>query len=110
MTRMETARLESMSPDGKMKMILQEDGDIIIVVEQGNGNGGVDRFASVEFCTPFGGGGGSQETYWALVQLMGAMAQDNLEPEWSGRRPEDINPDVQREIVKWADGCRSRMA
>lgn len=73
------SRKESMSPDGFLKLIQQEDGDMIVVVAGGRACDGVDRAASVEFCTPMSGGGGSPATYAALVQLAKAMNEDNRE-------------------------------
>lgn len=108
-----TARLESMSPDGCLELYRQEDGDIILTIAEGHERGGIKRTAAVEFCTPGAGGGGSSRTWAALVQLMGAMAADNLDAAQSGRRPPGdrlgrlvIDDDEQRRLVEWAAQCR----
>lgn len=69
-------RFEDMSPTGTLRLIWQEDGDIIVVVTRGED----DDFAqaSVEFCTPMSGGGNSEHTHAALRYLMAAMAKDEL--------------------------------
>lgn len=100
-----TERLESMSPCGFLRLQRQDDGDIVITVGEGDGNDGCKCFATVEFCTPFGGGGGSEQTWAALVQLAAAMAADNLDELWGGRRPPGIDDDQQREFVRWGKQC-----
>jgi len=70
-------RYEDMSPDGKLRLIRQEDGDVIIVVEVDPREDSVFG-TQVEFCT-HGGGGQSPRTLKALVNLMEAMKQDNEE-------------------------------
>ena len=84
-------RLESMSPDGSLKLFRQEDGDIIVQVmtrQNSFGNRSNElRIASVEFCTPGSGGGGSRETWKALVNLLEAMKRDNEDPSQNGRNP-----------------------
>lgn len=70
-------RKEDMSPDGFLRLTMEEDGDVIVSVASGEPNGGVDRFADVQFCTSFGGGGASPKTHKALRELMRAMAEDN---------------------------------
>ncbi len=84
---MHTERLESMSPRGYLRIIRQDDGDLIVSVGEGDSSGGFKSFAHVEFCTPFAGGGGSKRTYAALIQLAAAMAEDNLDDSQIGRRP-----------------------
>lgn len=98
---MMTQRLESMSPMGFLRLYRQEDGDIVIAVcgEWGD-------CASVEFCTPGAGRGGSQHTYAALIQLMGAMAKDCLDPLQAGRTPEDLPEESQQKIIEWASESR----
>lgn len=81
-------RKESMSPDGFIRVIVQEDGDACLTVGQGEVNAGILRVASVEFCTPMGGGGGSSRTHAALRLLAVAMARDNAEGLQDGRRGE----------------------
>ncbi len=71
-------RKEDMSPDGYLKLIQEEDGDIIVTVLSGKRNGGILGSASVQFCTRTGGGR-SYRTREALQALMRAMARDNEE-------------------------------
>lgn len=74
---MQAQRLESMSPIGFLSLYRQADGDVIVTVGEGReGREGLKSVASVEFCTPGAGGGGSRKTWAALVQLMRAMAED----------------------------------
>lgn len=71
-------RYEDMSPDGYLQVIVEDDGDVILVV---NGSGfDPDDFhrVSVQFCT-FGGGGRSPAVRNALLHLIQAIQQDNVE-------------------------------
>ena len=63
-----------MSPNGSIALFQQDDGDIIIAVTND-----VGRTVSVEFCTIFGGGGGSPNTFEALRNLLDSIEKDNLE-------------------------------
>lgn len=78
-------RFEDMSPRGRLRLLQQRDGDIIVcIVEDPNGpNGGA--VIDVEFCTS---GGGSHHTLLALRQLMDAMQLDNIENRNQSRRGE----------------------
>ena len=67
-------RREDMSPNGSLALFQQDDGDIILVVTNNEG-----RSITVEFCTIFGGGGGSPNTFEALQKLFEAMELDNRE-------------------------------
>lgn len=69
-------RLEDMSERGKLRILQQDDGDIIVAV-QPERNGLLQPGESVEFCTIGQGGGRSPRTYLALKALMAAMAEDN---------------------------------
>jgi hypothetical protein len=71
-------RVEDMSPDGKLFLIQQEDGDIVVTIASKDSG---DRFqtATVEFCLPGSGGGRSSHTLKALRQLILAIQQDNEE-------------------------------
>ena len=84
-------RLESMSPDGSLKLFRQDDGDIIVQVMTMQNSFGQrlkePRIASVEFCTPGSGGGGSKRTWKALVDLFEAMKADNEDSSQNGRNP-----------------------
>jgi hypothetical protein len=75
-------RLEDMSPDGRLRLIRQSDGDIIVVVIPPSKDGYLDSSAipvSAEFCT-HGGGGQSPRTLQALYTLYEAMEQDCKDP------------------------------
>ncbi len=65
-------RTEDMSPDGYLKLIWQEDGDIIVVAREGGADAGLGN--SVEFCSS---GGHSHRTLDALRELYRAMEADN---------------------------------
>lgn len=69
-------RLEDMSIKGRLRLYLQEDGDIIIAVHEQTSDGLVGCGESVEFCTS---GGKSPRTLAALRMLAEAMRQDNAE-------------------------------
>ena len=88
-------RLEDMSPRGKLKLLEQRDGDVIVcVVEDINAEGPCAGLpASVEFCVS---GGKSPRTIVALRALMVAMAEDNLDAAYSSRRG---LPDSSESIV-----------
>ena len=68
------SRREDMSPRGYLKLIQQDDGDIIVACFSDNGNGVIDGQADVEFCTS---GGKSPATLNALYDLMKAIESDN---------------------------------
>lgn len=75
-------RLESMSPSGFLRLFIQDDWDVVLQIQQDDG-----EHASVEFCT-YAGGGGSPRTHKALLDLARAMAEDNADPACAGRRGE----------------------
>lgn len=83
----EAERFEDMSPRGRLRVIQQDDGDMIVcVIEDPNSQGCCAGLsASVEFCTS---GGKSRRTREALRALMHAMAEDNADPYGAGRRGE----------------------
>lgn len=71
-------RNEDMSQLGYLKVLVQDDGDIIVAVyPQENDLVGIG--ASVEFCIPGTGGGRSTHTHAALRNLVAAMERDNTE-------------------------------
>jgi hypothetical protein len=76
----DTARLEDMSPNGHLRVTLDESGDAIVEVFDG------EHFASVEFCSGSGGGGKSPRVRRALIALMVAMEADNKADVTGGRR------------------------
>jgi uncharacterized protein (DUF849 family) len=71
-------RIEDMSRRGRLRLIQQDDGDIIVAVQSMH-DGLLEPGDSVEFCTGFGGGGKSPHTFNALHALMEAIRKDNLE-------------------------------
>jgi hypothetical protein len=84
-TMLTAERFEDMSQRGRLRVIQQNDGDVIVgIVEDPDGpNGGVTT--SVEFCTS---GGKSPKTLIALRSLMQAMAEDNADSPHCHRRGE----------------------
>ena len=77
MTRV-VKRNEDMSQRGHLKLMIQDDGDIIVAVYPEE-NGFVEPGGSVEFCIPGTGGGRSTHTHKALLALYEAMEMDNKE-------------------------------
>ena len=72
--RRDVARLDDMSPDGHLRVLLDSDNDVCVEVYDGM------DFCTVEFCNPGGGGGGqSAHTRAALIALMCAIERDNAE-------------------------------
>lgn len=76
-------RLEDMSPLGKLRLLVQSDGDVIIAIQQDDGT-----MANVEFCAPGAGGGGSPQTWAALREVARAMQLDNADPACRARSSE----------------------
>jgi hypothetical protein len=72
------SRIEDMSPDGRLDVYMQDDGDLILHVA-GRDSSGTPSFASVEFCTLGSGGGRSPRTRDAIHELAIAMEKDNAE-------------------------------
>ena len=68
------ARKEDMSPNGRLRLFKEEDGDICVAVIDTEGN-----MTDVQFCVPGLGGGKSGRTLAALDALALAMAADNAE-------------------------------
>lgn len=75
----DTARLEDMSPNGHLRVSLDNCGDVSVEVFDGK------AFASVEFCTGAGGCGKSPRVRQALIALMVAIEADN-DADVSGAR------------------------
>lgn len=69
-------RFEDMSPTGRLQIMRQFDGDIILTCIDDNGH-----MASVEFTTPIAGGGQSENTWKAIIALFDAMKEDNKRPQ-----------------------------
>lgn len=80
-------RFEDMSRRGRLRVLQQDDGDMIIeVVEDLDSNSPTAGLsAAVEFCTS---GGKSPKTLAALRALMHAMAEDNADRPYCHRRGE----------------------
>lgn len=80
-------RFEDMSPRGRLRILQQDDGDMIVcVIEDPDSRSGcAGLMASVEFCTS---GGQSPKTRTALLALMEAMAAENAERPHCHRRGE----------------------
>lgn len=93
-------RKEDMSPDGFLRLIMEDDGDIIVSVASGDPNGGLRHFADVQFCTSFGGGGASPKTHKALQALMIALAEDNRDAA-AHRLKEFAGKDVLEYTKQW---------
>lgn len=72
-----------MSPLGKLRLIEQPDGDIIVVVvpdpTEAERHSLPPLGITAEFCTVGGGGGQSEHTRRALRDLWQAMERDNAE-------------------------------
>lgn len=71
-----TTRKEDMSVRGMLRLIKQDDGDIIIAVHKQTHDGLRSGGESVEFCSS---GGHSPNTRAALYALFDAMEKDNAE-------------------------------
>jgi hypothetical protein len=69
----DVGRLDDMSPDHHLRLVLDSDNDVCVEIFDGK------RFGSVEFCNGGGGGGQSMHTRKALIELMCAMERDNAE-------------------------------
>jgi hypothetical protein len=72
-------RRDDMSPDGKLYVMQQPDGDMCIAIY---GTGMISdemRFASIEFTSPGAGGGRSPKVIQALRALAIAMQEDNAD-------------------------------
>ncbi len=74
-TREFYTRYEDMSPDGRLTLFIEEDGDVIVDVEGYDMPGNRVR-VNVQFCT-MGGGGQSPAVRKALLNLALAIIEDN---------------------------------
>lgn len=82
-------RNEDMSPRGRLRVMIQEDGDAIIAVIPDPDEG---RFLpSAEFCT-HAGGGRSKHTREAIYALYKAMERDNEERPLMARNEDPVEP------------------
>lgn len=67
-------RPEDMSRDGRLRVMIEDDGDVIVqVTSEGR------HFAAVQFCTIGSGGGRSPRVRAALLELARAIKADNEE-------------------------------
>jgi hypothetical protein len=78
-------RNEDMSPRGRLRLLLQPDGDIVVAVVPDPDERRQPFGPTVEFCSPAGGGGRSRHTLRALRELAAAMELDNQERPIGGR-------------------------
>lgn len=78
-------RFEDMSPRGRLRLLQQSDGDVLVCVISDPDGPDEGVSPSVEFCTS---GGKSPRTLTALRNLMEAMAEDNRDPVHRSRRGE----------------------
>lgn len=69
-------RFEDMSPRGRLRLLQEDDGDLIVAVVP-DPNAPLEYAPSVQFCTIGNGGGKSPRTRRALQALMEAIAEDN---------------------------------
>jgi len=78
-------RFEDMSPSGRLRVLQQDDGDMIVeVIEDLNSQSCTAGLScAVEFCTS---GGKSPKTRVALRALMLAIAEENAERPHCSRR------------------------
>lgn len=84
-------RHEDMSSAGFMRLFMQDDGDICILLFKESGEGRNAKMCDIEFCEPSSGGGRSRHTRKALIDLMVAMEKDNEE------RPETAMLEASKE-------------
>lgn len=94
MNQVTVERFEDMSPDGRLRVTFQTDGDVVLTIVQSeesrksNFNPGS---VCVEFCT-HAGGGKSKRTLLALRNLAKAISDDNREED---TRRGKINDDLK---------------
>ena len=79
------SRREDMSAECTLGLFREDDGDWVVSAAIRNAEGQLEGIATVQFCTPGSGGGGSPHTFRALNFLAVAMAKDNADPGACGR-------------------------
>lgn len=72
-------RFEDMSPRGKLSIMVQDDGDIIVGIIPTSLEASRQFVQTAEFCTIGAGGGQSPNTREALRALIHAIKKDNKE-------------------------------
>ena len=65
-------RKGDMSPDSKLQLLIEDDGDVIVSIHHTE-----HLSSSIQFCSVGNGGGRSPETRTALLALCHAMNRDN---------------------------------
>ena len=88
-------RTGDMSRDVKLKLYIQEDGDIVVAI---NGGG---QLARVEFCQCGIGGGQSPNTLRALRNLFEAMEKDNC--------PQNTQNNTKKESIMTRNEMRKHL-
>lgn len=81
----EAERFEDMSQRGRLRVMQQDDGDMIVTVIEDPHSAMGGSMASVEFCTS---GGKSPKTREALFALMLAIGEENADKPHCTRRGE----------------------
>lgn len=69
-------RFEDMSPDGKLSILIEDDGDVIVTIFEPDSMTHEAFMASAQFCT-YSGGGQSPKVRDALLQLALAIKEEN---------------------------------
>lgn len=70
-------RIGDMDTVSRLVLFRQDDGDIIVQVNERTSDGLIGPGSAVEFCAPGTGGGHSPAVHRALVALWEALADDN---------------------------------
>lgn len=81
-------RYEDMSRHGNLEVLILDDGDVIVQITN-DPESPCPGFAFAEFCLPMSGGGQSEHTRLALVNLFNAMREDNEERPQSRGGPDE---------------------
>lgn len=104
-------RRDDMSPNNRLMVHQQEDGDMIIGIIPGS----MEEFnrmgftQSVEFCTIGMGGGRSPRTLHALRNLMAAMEEDNRDRPIESRGCSSYESNHDRANDQASTCCRHRL-
>lgn len=72
-------RIGDMSPSDHLVILMESDGDVILLVEETQMGEKYPTRCQVQFCTSFAGGGRSIHTRRALIELADAIEKDNKE-------------------------------